>query len=84
MSELKIEQIKFFHALNLQPISNVVLQKWTDKIEKYLIHVNDIKECFVSIQMIDANYEIKIKNSLSSARYGLRKKKKKKRCCCMC
>lgn len=75
MSELKIEQIHFFHSLKLQPISKKEIQKWVEIIDCHLISVNNIKECFVEIDNFVLSTE-KI--------YKLRGKKKKKRCCNLC
>lgn len=46
MSE-RIDQIKLFHFLKLHPISGKELKIWECEIEKYLIDINNIKECFV-------------------------------------
>lgn len=67
MSKL-IDQIKFFHNLNLQPISKQEIEKWNKAIEENLIIQHGIKDCHVSIYQ----------------RISVQKRKRKKPFCKMC
>lgn len=71
MSNL-IDQIKIFHALNLQPICEHKRKIWELEIDKYLININKIKESFVKVENIK---HIKKRTS---------RLKRKKRCCILC
>lgn len=52
MSEL-IEKIKLFHAIKLQPISKKKRRMWDHEIEKNLIFLNNIKECYIKIDRLE-------------------------------
>lgn len=95
MSEPKIEQIKLFHSLKLQPISKNEVEKWCEKVNRDLLSVYCIKDCFVNIENmttllptitpppspVSSTSQLA---SVSSGMYELRKNPKKKASWCMC
>lgn len=95
MSE--IEKIILFHALKLQPVLKIEVEKWSEiKVNQHLISVYCIEKCFVQIEDITpllpsvaptpspvASEASQPPSQLSP--YGLRKKSKEKKACwCMC
>lgn len=76
MSEI-VEKIKFFHSLRLKPTSNDESIRWTNEMDRHLISLFNLNECFVRIE------KIKKKDKIASSSHVLRLRKKKK-CCCMC
>lgn len=96
MSEI-IEKIKFFHSLRLKPTSNDETIGWTIEMDRHLISLFNLNECFVRVEKIKKKVVLieKIEKSVvlvektkkndkipSSSRV-LRLRKKKK-CCYMC
>lgn len=68
-----MEEVQFFKALNLLPVCVKRSEIWENLIEEELIKVNNIKDCFISLQ----------KNTLKKNN-SRRERKKKKKCCIVC
>lgn len=84
MSEL-IAKIGLFHALKLQPSCENECRIWENEINKNLINVNAIRDCFVLLNQINVKTNIKtnkqtnLKSKIESDRVlRLRRKKKSK------
>lgn len=44
-----IEQIKFFHCINLRPISKGEQDRWERVIEENLINMHNLKQCYIPL-----------------------------------
>lgn len=95
MSEI-IEKIKFFRSLKLKPTSNDEKIKWANAMDRYLISLYNINECFVLIENIKKSVDSfdksvvqgerikKRPNSVIFTRFKTSKKEKMLLHVCMC
>lgn len=79
MTEL-IQQIKLFRGLKLIPVSVKEIKRWECEIEKHLIKINNIKECYVRMYQKETKPSSIKKQSCGR----VLRQRKKKICCKMC
>lgn len=75
MSKL-IDQITFFHFLNLQPVSEENLERWDREIKNNFMK-KELRECYVVLEKINPKDQKKLSQRL-------KRKKKIKKCCIWC
>lgn len=77
-----IDQIKFFHALNLNPVAKENRQRWLHALEKNLLKLHKISECYVFIEKL--NEELLFICEKKSNQRKFQRLRIKKKCCIMC
>lgn len=78
MSEL-IAKIGLFHALKLKPSCEIECQIWENEINKNLINVYAIRECFVLLNQINVKTNIKTNKQTNLKSKCVVRRRRKKR-----